>query len=114
MTRTVPRTCFFKDMNTGAITCISIAGKIGANGASERAQISQDGRYILFESDANNLVDGDTNDKRDIFLKDLSSGTITRVSTERTEPKHLTAIPFKRSSARTGATSSSRAAPTIS
>jgi hypothetical protein len=32
--------------------------------------ISSNGRYVAFESNASNLVDGDTNEKCDIFVKE--------------------------------------------
>jgi hypothetical protein len=35
---------------------------------------------ISFTSDSTNLVPGDTNDSRDVFVKDVRSGTLTRVS----------------------------------
>jgi len=41
---------------------------------------SADGRYIAFVSNATNLVPGDTNGDRDIFVRDRQSGTTTRVS----------------------------------
>ena len=40
----------------------------GANGSSTIGSISDDGRYISFESTADNLVTVDTNDVSDIFL----------------------------------------------
>lgn len=51
-----------------------------ANGTSARPDISADGRVIVFESAATNLVDGDTNGFRDVFLFDLVSGLTRRVS----------------------------------
>ncbi|MDD5274393.1 MAG: hypothetical protein PHU14_16965 [Methylovulum sp.] len=42
--------------------------------------ISADGRWLAFSSTASNLVDGDTNDKRDIFVRDRLSGTTRRVN----------------------------------
>jgi Tol biopolymer transport system component len=42
--------------------------------------ISSDGRYIAFSSGADNFVAGDDNAASDIFLADLSAGTIRRVS----------------------------------
>ena len=42
--------------------------------------ISADGRYVAFPSAANNLVLGDTNDKDDIFLRDLRENRTTRIS----------------------------------
>src|SRR5262249_2674707 len=42
--------------------------------------ISTDGRYVAFESDASNLVPGDTNDMTDVFVVDRSTSVITRAS----------------------------------
>ena len=41
---------------------------------------SPDGTKIIFESSAANLAPGDTNGDQDIFINDLASGAITRVS----------------------------------
>src|SRR5262249_30854406 len=41
-----------------------------------------DGRYVVFASDASNLVAGDTNGIRDIFLKDVMTGEITRINSD--------------------------------
>ena len=55
-----------------------------AAGLSEAhvADISPDGRYVLFASDATNLVAGDTNSVKDLFLKDMQTGITTRISTD--------------------------------
>src|SRR5262249_55797922 len=53
-----------------------------ANNYSYSPAISADGRYVAFASDADNLVPGDTNRQRDVFVKDLQMGAITRVSTD--------------------------------
>ncbi len=42
--------------------------------------VSNDGRFVLFRSLANNLVPGDTNGRVDVFLRDRLMGTTTRVS----------------------------------
>jgi hypothetical protein len=42
--------------------------------------ISADGSYVAFESRATNLVSGDTNGRKDIFVRDRKLGTTTRVS----------------------------------
>jgi len=47
-----------------------------------RPSISGDGRYVAFESDASNLVTGDTNSARDIFVRDTVAGTTVRVSVD--------------------------------
>lgn len=43
-------------------------------------QVSFDGRYVSFWSDANNLVVGDTNATDDVFVRDMLLNTTTRVS----------------------------------
>lgn len=48
--------------------------------ASTSPAISQDGRYVACESDATNLVSGDTNGFADIFVRDRLAGTTVRVS----------------------------------
>jgi Tol biopolymer transport system component len=49
-------------------------------GGSIAGGISANGRYIVFQSDAPNLVAGDTNRVTDIFLHDRASGVTKRVS----------------------------------
>ena len=63
------------------LTRISIASD-GAQGNNDSwmASISADGRCVAFESAASNLVPGDTNGCRDIFVHDRHTGTTTRVS----------------------------------
>lgn len=51
-----------------------------ANGGSYNPAISSDGRFVVFESIASNLVLGDGNDTRDIFLRDLQTRKTERVS----------------------------------
>lgn len=47
---------------------------------SDHPRISADGRYVVFESNADNLVENDTNGYTDVFEKDLWTGTVTRIS----------------------------------
>jgi Tol biopolymer transport system component len=72
---------FVHDTRTGATSRVSV-DSLGtqANGSSFEPAISADGRYVAFESDASNLVLGDTNGVRDIFVHDTHSGATTRVS----------------------------------
>jgi Fibronectin type III domain/Cellulase (glycosyl hydrolase family 5)/WD40-like Beta Propeller Repeat len=42
--------------------------------------ISDDGRYVAFDSAASNLVAGDTNDSEDVFVRDLETGTTRGLS----------------------------------
>jgi Ca2+-binding RTX toxin-like protein len=58
------------------------AAGVQGNGSSSTARFSADGRTVVFESAASNLVAGDSNGAKDIFVKDLQSGAIQRVSTD--------------------------------
>lgn len=49
---------------------------------SFNTSMSADGRYVAFSSDATNLVAGDSNGRRDIFLRDRQAGTTTRISVD--------------------------------
>ena len=46
----------------------------------ENEALSQTGRYVAFSSEATNLVEGDTNQLRDVFRRDLITGTTLRAS----------------------------------
>ncbi|OGT09088.1 MAG: hypothetical protein A3J49_05830, partial [Gallionellales bacterium RIFCSPHIGHO2_02_FULL_57_16] len=79
---------FLKDTQTGAITRVNTAADgtevtytVGADNFLG-GFVSADGRYVIFNSDADNLVAGDTNGVTDIFKKDLQTGAITRVNTD--------------------------------
>ncbi|MBI3889260.1 PD40 domain-containing protein [Candidatus Saccharibacteria bacterium] len=65
------------------LVSVSLSGT-GGNRKSENPRITSDGRYVVFESIASDLVAGDTNNKSDIFRSDLQTGTILRVSTSQT------------------------------
>jgi Tol biopolymer transport system component len=51
-----------------------------ATGASDAASVSAGGGFVAFASEAPNLVANDTLGARDIFVRDLNSGTTERVS----------------------------------
>jgi autotransporter-associated beta strand protein len=73
---------FVKSLTDGAITRVSTTASGGqSNHHSERPVISPDGTKVAFRSTASNLVAGDTNGRDDVFVKDLATGTITRIST---------------------------------
>ena len=65
----------------GATERVSVGpgGAQGNRGSSEPA-LSADGRFVAFASDAANLVAGDTNSARDVFVRDRRTGTTRRVS----------------------------------
>ena len=72
---------FLRDLATGSTRRVSsAAGGGSANGASENPQISEDGRYVVYESQAGNLVPDDLNGARDIFRHDRIDQSQLRVS----------------------------------
>lgn len=75
------RDVFVRDLQTGQTTRVSVSTSgVEANGDSFAPALSADGRYVAFASAASNLVDGDTNNVNDIFVRDRVAGTTTRVS----------------------------------
>ncbi len=72
---------FRKDLQTGSIAICSISSLGQANGDSYRPTVSGDGRYVAFDSYATNLVSGDSNGVRDVFVKDMESNGVIRCST---------------------------------
>jgi hypothetical protein len=76
---------FLFDTRTGTTTLISHAALNPvqtANGSSEGARISGDGRYVAFSSRATDLIAGQTGNfgVDNVFLYDLATGTTTLVS----------------------------------
>jgi Tol biopolymer transport system component len=72
---------FVHDCNTGTTTRVSLATGGGqGNDGSYNAMISADGAYVTFDSDATNLVSGDTNGLADVFVRDLQAGETARCS----------------------------------
>lgn len=56
------------------------AGSV-ANHSSFFSKISTNGRYVAFGSSATNLIENDTNENSDVFMKDLITGETTLVTT---------------------------------
>ncbi|MBL9076735.1 MAG: PD40 domain-containing protein [Planctomycetes bacterium] len=72
---------FVRDTHTGTTTRVSVAtGGAQANHDCLAPVISRDGRFVLFESSASNLVAGDGNGLTDVFVHDRLTGTTTCVS----------------------------------
>ncbi len=69
--------------NDGTTTRLYIANDalslIAPNGRSYAADISADGKFVAFTSDASNLFDSDTNGHADVGIKDLN-GDLSRIS----------------------------------
>lgn len=64
--------------NTGIVS-IHTSGAQGS-GECEFPAISGDGRYVAFETSGTSLVNGDTNNSQDIFLRDRTASVTSRVS----------------------------------
>ncbi len=77
---------FVRNLAAGTTTRISVNSSgeqtTGFNPYSFRPRISRNGQYVVFESNATNLVAGDNNGQRDIFVRDLLAGTTTRVNVD--------------------------------
>lgn len=58
------------------------SGGAEGNGSSAFPSISADGRYVAFESEADNLDGADTNGASDVFVRDRFEGVTTRVSVD--------------------------------
>jgi hypothetical protein len=72
---------FVRDRSRGTTRRVSVTSAekqvyVGGN----HAAISGGGRYVAFLSDSRSLVPGDTNRRRDAFLRDRVKGTTTRIS----------------------------------
>jgi peptidoglycan hydrolase-like protein with peptidoglycan-binding domain len=74
---------FLRDTQSNTTTRISVS-TAGVEGDQQsdngHPDISTDGRYVIFKSEATNLVAGDTNGVTDVFLRDTQSNTTTRIS----------------------------------
>lgn len=72
---------YVHDRETGTTSRISLDWRgAPADGDSTLASISDDGRYVAFESVAPNVVPNDTNEAPDVFVRDLQRSETTRVS----------------------------------
>ena len=74
---------FVHDRQAGTTERVSVdSNGTEGNGNSTDPSISADGRYVAFFASASNLVAGDTNSTRDIFVHDRQTGTTERVSVD--------------------------------
>ncbi len=72
---------FVLDLNAGQkILASSALDGTKGNGKSKLPAISANGRYVAFESTATNLVSNDTNGSQDIFVFDIQTRQLERVS----------------------------------
>lgn len=84
------RDVFVRDRVSGAVTCVSVtpSGQPG-NDHSETATISRNGRFVVFQSFASDLVPGDTNGRDDLFVRDLSTGVTELITQDIVTPSYL-------------------------
>jgi Tol biopolymer transport system component len=73
------------------------AGGVAGNGSCGAVTISEGGRYVCFQSDADNLIAGDTNGMPDIFVFDRQANVMRRVNVgpngeQSTQPSRRPAI----------------------
>jgi Tol biopolymer transport system component len=70
-----------RDQTAGTTSRVALSSTgVPANDGSFFAAMSADGRYVAFTSRASNLVPGDTNAMTDVFVRDRTTSTTTRVS----------------------------------
>jgi hypothetical protein len=62
------------------LVSVDAGGTTGGNGHSSESTLSADGRFVVFTSAASNLIAGDTNGSKDIFLRDVELGQTTLIS----------------------------------
>ena len=73
---------FVRDRKTNVLSRVNRGpgGVQAIGGDSSDPKLSADGRFLAFFSEATNLVAGDTNAARDVFVRDRKLGVTTRVS----------------------------------
>lgn len=74
---------FLKNVVTGSIRLVSAdAGGTIGDAESRRPRIARAGRYVSFTSQASNLVPGDVPGTLDVFVKDTTTGAVSRATTD--------------------------------
>jgi Tol biopolymer transport system component len=72
---------FLRDRLSGTTELVNVGpGGVWGNHDSQNASVSDDGRFVAFETLATNLVPGDTNGVSDILVRDRQNGTTERIS----------------------------------
>jgi len=75
------RDVFVRDLKTGETERVSVGSRgVQGNDTSFYGSLSANGRFVAFDSDASNLVAGDTNGAADVFVRDRRTGETERVS----------------------------------
>lgn len=75
------RDIYLRDRRTGKTSLVSVATDGGpSEGSSVNPSMTPDGRYIAFETFADDVAPGDDNDNEDIVVRDMVSGAIELAS----------------------------------
>lgn len=84
---------YLEDLRLDTLTLVSrnTKGKSG-DGPSRNAAISANGRFVVFSSDATDLVSNDVEGQRDIFLFDVHSSRVERLTTSANGPSDTPTI----------------------
>ncbi|MBI1850320.1 MAG: calcium-binding protein [Planctomycetes bacterium] len=74
---------FVHDRQTGQTTRENLgSGGVQSDEGTSKSDMSDDGRFVVFESSSTYLVPGDTNSMGDIFVHDSQTNETVRVSTD--------------------------------
>lgn len=71
---------FDRQTRTTTLVSVDVSGAAANGNSGPGLDISGDGRYVVFQSSASNLIVGDTNARSDVFVRDLLNGTTVRAS----------------------------------
>jgi Tol biopolymer transport system component len=72
---------YIRDRSDGTTRLVSrTSSGEAANGPSQTPSVSADGRFVVFQSLASNLVEGDSNGHVDVFVANVETGEIRLVS----------------------------------
>lgn len=78
---------FVRDIDLQQTLLVSRATNGGAaTSAASNPSISGDGKRIVFTTTASNLINGDTNNKQDVFVRDLTSSSTVLISRDFANP----------------------------
>jgi Tol biopolymer transport system component len=81
---------FRADLDLGTIGLVSVSSserqqnRAVASAFTIVSDVSAGGRFVVWDSDATNLVRGDRNDDTDVFVRDMNRGTTSRISVSAT------------------------------
>ena len=72
---------FVRDLTTGITTRVNLGtGGVQGDRDANFASLSDDGKVVAFATDATNVVPGDANHQMDVFVRDLTTGTVVLAS----------------------------------